>query len=86
MELTRSRTGLLAGMSLLAVVFTKLTFKLCSVILHFHFWLFLFLSLHFLDELRNALSDFVPDRRKKILTTYLLMIVVLAFSFPILRR
>ena len=41
---------------------------------------FLFLSFHFLEELRNGLRDVISGRRKKILTYYLLMIVVMAFA------
>lgn len=43
--------------------------------------LFLFLSLHFLEELSNALSFIVSGRRKKILSSYLLIIIVMAFSY-----
>jgi hypothetical protein len=41
---------------------------------------FLLLSFHFLDELKNAVSDIINDRRKKLLTWCLLIIVVSAFS------
>ena len=41
---------------------------------------FLFLSFHFLEEFKNGLGDVISGRRRKILTYYLLMIVVLAFA------
>jgi hypothetical protein len=41
---------------------------------------FLFLSLHFLEELKNGIGDIVTDRRKKFITYYMLMIIVLAFT------
>ncbi len=41
---------------------------------------FLFLSFHFMEELINAFGDIISVRRKKILTLYLLLIVVSAFT------
>ena len=41
---------------------------------------FLFLSFHFLEEFKNGIRDVLSGRRKKILTYYLLLIVVLAFA------
>jgi len=41
---------------------------------------FLFLSLHFLEELKNGIGHIVTNRRKKFITYYLLMIIVLAFA------
>jgi len=42
--------------------------------------IFLFLSLHFLEELKNGMGQIVTDRRKKLITYYILMIIVLAFA------
>lgn len=42
--------------------------------------IFLLLSFHFVEELKNGIRDAISDRRKKLLTYYLLMIIVLAFS------
>ncbi len=41
---------------------------------------FLLLSFHFLEEFRNGIRDVVTSRRGKILTNYLLIIAVFAFS------
>jgi 4-amino-4-deoxy-L-arabinose transferase-like glycosyltransferase len=42
--------------------------------------IFLFLSVHFLEELRNGVTNIISSRRKKLLTYYLLLIVVSAFT------
>lgn len=42
--------------------------------------IFLFLSLHFLEELKNGIGHIVTNRRKKFITYYMLMIIVLAFA------
>jgi hypothetical protein len=42
--------------------------------------IFLFLSVHFLEELRNGVANIISSRRKKLLTYYLLLIVVSAFT------
>ncbi len=41
---------------------------------------FLILSFHFLEELINAFRNFFPGQRKRIMTFYLLIIVVSAFA------
>ncbi len=41
---------------------------------------FLFLSFHFMEELKNAFWGIISGRRKKLLTVYLLMIVASAFA------
>ncbi len=41
---------------------------------------FLFLSFHFLEELRNGVNNIISIRRKKYLTYYLLLIVISAFT------
>lgn len=42
--------------------------------------IYLLLSVHFMEELQNGIRVAISDRRKKLLTYYLLMIFVLAFS------
>ncbi len=42
--------------------------------------IFILLSFHFLEELKNSISDVISDRRKKIMTFYLLIIIVSAFT------
>jgi hypothetical protein len=42
--------------------------------------LFLFITFHFAEELKNGFKDYLVGRRGKILTYYLLMIIVLAFA------
>ncbi len=42
--------------------------------------IFLFLSFHFMEELRNGVSSIISSQRKKLLTYYLLLIVVSAFT------
>lgn len=42
--------------------------------------IFLFLSLHFLEELKNGIGHIVTKRRKKFITYYILIVVVLAFT------
>jgi hypothetical protein len=41
---------------------------------------FLFISFHFLEEMKNALGDIVSGRRKNLLAIFLLIIVVSAFA------
>ena len=41
---------------------------------------FLLLSFHFMEELKCAVKDIVPDRRKKLLAFYLLIISISAFA------
>jgi hypothetical protein len=42
--------------------------------------LFLFLSVHFIEELRSILGDMISERRKKLLTVYFLIIIISAFA------
>jgi hypothetical protein len=42
--------------------------------------IFLLLSFHFLNELLNALKNILPDKRKRSLTAYLLVIFISAFA------
>ncbi len=41
---------------------------------------FILLSFHFMEELKYVLKDIIPERRKKLLTLYLLIIIILAFA------
>jgi len=41
---------------------------------------FLLLSFHFMEELKYALKDIISDRKKKLLTLYLLIIIIPAFA------
>ena len=42
--------------------------------------IFLFLSFHFLEEVKNGVKDILSIRRKRLLSFYLLIIIVMAFT------
>jgi len=42
--------------------------------------LFLFLSVHFIEELKNVLGDTISQRKRRLLTVYFLIIIISAFA------